>query len=73
MQEKTEKKFSISEIIAYELVSLNSPYEEQDSFHGQPMSYQAAPRLCISIRETFFNSISLAVIDEYDQSPVMKI
>ena len=33
MQQKIEKKFFVSEIIAPELVSLNCPYDEQDTFH----------------------------------------
>ena len=37
MQQKTQKKFFLSDITAYELVSLNCPYEEQDTFHPQPM------------------------------------
>ena len=37
MQQKNEKIFFVSEIIASELVSLNCPYEEQDTFHRQPM------------------------------------
>ena len=37
MQQKTQKKLVISEIISSELVSLNCPYEEQDTFHRQPM------------------------------------
>ena len=37
MQQKIQKKFFVSEIIASELVSLNCPYEEQDTFHRQPM------------------------------------
>ena len=37
MQQKTEKTFFVSEIIASELVSLNCLYEEQDTFHRQPM------------------------------------
>ena len=35
MQQKIEKKFFVSEIIASELVSLNCPYDEQDTFHRQ--------------------------------------
>ena len=31
------RKFFFSEIIASELVLLNSPYEEQDTIHGQAM------------------------------------
>ena len=37
MQQKLEEKFFVSDIIASELVSLNCPYEEQDTFHQQPM------------------------------------
>ena len=37
MHQKNMKKLFVSEIIASELVSLNSPYEEQDTFHWQPM------------------------------------
>ena len=37
MHQKTQKKRFVFDIIASELVSLNSPYEEQDTFHGQPM------------------------------------
>ena len=35
MQQKIEKKFFVSEIIAYELVSLNCLSEEEDTFHQQ--------------------------------------
>ena len=37
MEHKTEKKFFVSEIIAPVLVSLYSIYEEQDTFHRQPI------------------------------------
>ena len=37
MQQKIQKKFFVSEIIASELVSLNCPYDEQDTFHRQSM------------------------------------
>ena len=36
MKQKTEKTFFVSEKIASELVSLNSPYDQQDTFHRQP-------------------------------------
>ena len=53
MQQKIEKNFFVSEIIseifvyeiiASELVSLNCPYEQQDTFHRQPICKQAVPR-----------------------------
>ena len=37
MQQKAEKSFFYSEIIASQLVSLNCPYEEQETSHRQPM------------------------------------
>ena len=37
MQRKTDKKLLVSQIIGPELVSLNCPYEEQDTFYRQPM------------------------------------
>ena len=37
MQEKTKKKFFVSNIIASGLVSSNCSYEEQDTFHRQPV------------------------------------
>ena len=73
MQLKIPKKFFVSEIIASELASLNCPYEEQDTFHRQPMCLQVVPRFGMSIRETFSNSISLLVTNEYDKGAVMKI
>ena len=37
IHEKIEKKFFVSKIIPCELVSLTCLYEEQDTFHRQPM------------------------------------
>ena len=37
MQEKTEKKIFPSEKIAFELLSFNCFYQEEDTFHRKPM------------------------------------
>ena len=37
MQQKIGEKLFVSDIIQSELVSLNSSYEEQDTFHRQAM------------------------------------
>ena len=37
MQQKTQKKLFVSQIIASEVVTLNCLYEEKDIFHRQPM------------------------------------
>ena len=73
MQQKIQKSFFVSEIIASELVSLNCLYEETDTFRRQPMCYKAVPRFCMSIRETFADSTDLAVINKFDKRPVMHI
>ena len=39
MQQKTAKIFFVSQIIPFELVSLNCLYYKQDTFHRQPMYY----------------------------------
>ena len=36
MQQGSDKRFFVSEIIASELVSLNFLYQEQDTFHREP-------------------------------------
>ena len=41
MQQKTDKKFFVSVIIQSELVLLNCPYEEQDTFH-QDVDFNSA-------------------------------
>ena len=73
MQQKIQKKFFVSEIIKYELVSLNCPNEEDNTFRQQPMCQQAVPRFFMSIKETFSKSTSLEAIDECDQGVVTKI
>ena len=73
MQQKIQKRFFVSEIIASELVSLNCNYKEQNTFHRQPICWQAVSGFCMPIRETFSNSISLPVIDELDKGAVMQI
>ena len=73
MQQKTQKMFFVSGIIASELVSLNCSDEEKDTFHLQPMCELAVPRFCMSQTESFPDSVSVAVIDEYDKCSVMQI
>ena len=73
MQPTIQKNFFVSEIFASELVSFNYPCEEQDTFHRQQMCSQAVPRFSMSIKETYSNSISLTVTNEYDRGAVMQI
>ena len=70
---KNCKKNLVSEIIASVLVSLNSLYEEQDTFHQKPTCEQAVPRFCMSIRETFSDWTDFPVINEYHKRAAMQI
>ena len=70
MQQKLDKNFFVSKIIASKLVSLNCPYEEQDTFYQQPN--KADPRFCMSIRETFSNSIALTLTNKYNKRAGMQ-
>ena len=73
MQQKIEKKFFVSEIIVCGMVSFSCLYEEEGTFHRQPMCQQAVPRYFLTIKETFSNAIFLEAIDEYDQGAATKI
>ena len=73
MEKKIKKKLFLFAIIASQLLPLICSYEEQDTFHRQPMCKEAVPRFGISVRETFSNSINLAVINEYDKGHAKQI
>ena len=73
MQREIEKIFFMSEIIESDLVSPNCLYSEQDTSHRHPMRQQVVPRFCVSIRQTFSNSIDLEVFNQYVKFPFMKI
>ena len=73
MQPQIQKKCFIFEIIVSELVSLNCLYLGQDTCHRKEMCEQGLPRIDVSIRETFSNSISLTLINKYDKGAMMQI
>ena len=52
---------------------LYCPYEEEDTFHWQPMCYQAVPRFGMSVRQTFSNSIDMAVIQENEKGAAIQV
>ena len=73
MEEKNEKKFLVLKIIAFESETTNSHNAEQDTCHWQSMFYETPLRFKVSLREIFFKSGSLAVMEKYDESTLMKI
>ena len=73
MEEKNEKKFLVLKIIAFESETTNSHNAEQDTCHWQSMFYETPLRFKVSLREIFFKSGSLRVMEKYDESTLMQV
>ena len=73
MEERNEKKFLVLKIIAFESETTNSHNAEQDTCHWQSMFYETPLRFKVSLREIFFKSGSLRVMEKYDESTLMQI
>ena len=73
MEQKNEKKFLVLKIIAFESETTNSHNAEQDTCHWQSMFYETPLRFKVSLREIFFKSGSLGVMEKYDESTLMQI
>ena len=72
-KKKKVKKVLVSETIASELVALNCPDKEENTYHWQSVCQQTVVKFCISVRETFSNSISCRVINKHDKGAVLQI
>ena len=59
MQEKIEKKSLVYEIMAFEIVAVNSPYCYRNACYRELMREQSALRFHIRLKVTFSNSIYL--------------
>ena len=66
MEKKNQKKFLDLKIIAFELRTTNSHNREQDTCHWQSLSHETLLRFKISLRDIFFKSSSLRVMEKYD-------
>ena len=73
MKQKNEKKFQLLKIIAFESETTNSHNAEQDTCYWQLAWYETPLRFNISLREIFFKSISLIVMEKHDESARMEI
>ena len=73
MEQKSQKKFLLLKIIAFQSETINSQNREHDTCHWQSMSYENPLRFNISLSEIFSKSGSLIVMKKYDESAVMKI
>ena len=73
MEQKNEKKLLVLKIIAFESGKANSHNPEQDICHWMSMCYETHLRFNISLREIFFKSGSLRVMEKPDESALMQI
>ena len=73
MEQKNEKKFVDLKIIAFETGRTNSHNPEEDTCHSHSMCYETPVRFMVSLREIFFKSGSLRVMEKYDESTLMQI
>ena len=61
------------EINSFESGMTNSHNLEQDTCHWQSVFYETSLRFNISLREIFFKSDSLRVMEKYDEGALLKI
>ena len=61
------------EINSFESGMRNSHNPEQDTCHWQSVFYETSLRFNISLREIFFKSDSLRVMEKYDEGALLKI
>ena len=65
------KKFSVLEIIAFELGTTDSQNPEQDSCHSHLLCYETPLRFNISLTNIFSKSTSVKVMKKYDESTLI--
>ena len=73
MPKKIQKKFFVFEIIACELVALNCLFYADNVCHWRWMCQQRDLWFCVSIKETFSNSATFAVINKYCKGAAIQI
>ena len=73
MERKTPIKFLVLKIIAIELGTTISLILEKDTCHWQSVCYETSLTFNISLRELFFKSASIRVMEKYDESVLIQI
>ena len=68
MEQKNQKKFFVSKIIAFESGPTISQNPERNTCHWQSICYEKPLRFNISLREIFSISDSLRVMKQVDES-----
>ena len=65
MAKKNEKTFFLLKIIGFESGTTNSLNLEKNTCHWQSIYYETSPRFNISLREIFFKTDSIRVMEKY--------
>ena len=73
MKKKIQKKFSLFEIITSEFLALNCLYQEQNTCHRHSVCEETVLRFCMSLTETFCQTIDFPVINKYGKGGVAEI
>ena len=73
MEQKSEEKFVVLKIIAFESRTTNSHNAEQDPCHWRSICYETPLTFNISLRELFSKPGFLRVMKKYDERPLMQI
>ena len=70
---KNPKNFSVLKIITIEPDTTNSLNLEKDICHWHSVCYKTSLRFKVSLREIFFKSGSITVMEKYDESALKQI
>ena len=73
MKKEIQKKLFGFEIITSEFVALNCLYQEQKTCHRDSVCEETVLRFCISLTETFCQTIDFPVINKYGKRGVSQI
>ena len=73
MEQKIQNKFSVFQIIAFELGVRNSHNLEQDTCHWQPIIEKTPLRLHLTLGEIFSKSTSLRMMKKLEKWALMEI
>ena len=73
MEQKNQNKFVDLKIIAFEKGRTNSHNPQEDTCHSHSMCYKTPVRFKVSLREIFFKSGSLRVMEKQYESALTMI
>ena len=73
MEKKKTQKFLVLKMSAFESETTNCLNLEKNTCHWHSMCYETSLRFNVSLREIFFKSGSIIVMEKYDESALKQI